>query len=773
MRRSDGSGRGRASGVARIEWLEPRQMLGGWVDTSDRAAVSSFYFSQYMASEGIPSGWTGSLVTGDPGTTTAAFKDAVLQRVNYYRAMVGVPGITAMDATYSQKAQAAALIMSANTSLSHSPPDSWTFYTADGAEGAANSCLALGTYGPTSVDRYMADPGDNNTFAGHRRWILYPQTQTMGTGDVPGGGGFYAANALWVFDANMWGPRPATRTPYVAWPSPGFVPYEVMTSRWSFSYADASFDNATVTLTRNGSPVSLTVYPIADGYGENSLVWEVPGTITSAETQYDVEIGNVLIDGTPHTFGYSVTSFSPTAPDAAPTDITLSAGSIGEKLPAGTLVGTFAAADADPGDSFVYSLVSGAGSADNASFVIDDNRLRSTSSFNVDVKPSYSIRVRVTDAGGLSYERSFTITVTKTPEDFRSEFGLVRGKVMASPALADVDGDQVIFTLTGGGSGKVYGYGNSFGNIILTGTTSKSVLTIKVKKGTGDGVVIIGNISSDGVIKSISAGTATLSGLVQLNTLNQSHGKAAVALRFLQLRDASIQAQNLPIASLKALDWQDTDATADLLTAPAIGSITIAGRKENSKTAAIEYLPGDLDASVTVAGGIGSIKAAGSITGTIRSGADARGMGIGSITAGGSVQGARIVTTGSISRFGAAALLDSDILVGVAGNFTGQFAASAGDFADTGAKLGNLSVTGKKLPQASSHPAYVSNCHISAPNLGTVSLMNVPAGSGAIVYVLNDAGTLKVNQTTLADEAMLEGGTWKLPGVRPGIWQLV
>ena len=40
--------------------------------------------------------------------------------------------------------------------------------------------------------------------------ILYPQTQFMGTGDIPSRDGYPASNALWVFDNNMWQPRPDT-----------------------------------------------------------------------------------------------------------------------------------------------------------------------------------------------------------------------------------------------------------------------------------------------------------------------------------------------------------------------------------------------------------------------------------------------------------------------------------------------------------------------------------------------------------------------------------
>ncbi len=97
--------------------------------------------------------------------------------------------------------------------------------------------------------------------------------------------------------------------------------------------------------------------------------------------------------------------------ETAPTDIALSASSVAENQPTGTAIGTFSSADADVGDTFAYTLVSGAGSANNSSFTISGNSLRTAAIFDYEVKSSYSIRVRTTDLGGLWFEKVFTITV--------------------------------------------------------------------------------------------------------------------------------------------------------------------------------------------------------------------------------------------------------------------------------------------------------------------------------------------------------------------------
>lgn len=96
----------------------------------------------------------------------------------------------------------------------------------------------------------------------------------------------------------------------------------------------------------------------------------------------------------------------------APLPPQLSPASVAENQPAGTVVGTLSATDPNAGDTvFTYELNSGTGSTDNASFTISGNELKTTASFDFETKKSYSIRVRVTDMGGLSNEEILVITI--------------------------------------------------------------------------------------------------------------------------------------------------------------------------------------------------------------------------------------------------------------------------------------------------------------------------------------------------------------------------
>ncbi len=104
-----------------------------------------------------------------------------------------------------------------------------------------------------------------------------------------------------------------------------------------------------------------------------------------------------------------------TSMNDAPTNLTLNNGSVRENLPVGTVVGTLTAVDADPGETFAYSLVSGDGGADNGSFTIEGNELKTAERFAFSTKNSYSVRIQVSDANGGSHAEAFVIAITRQP----------------------------------------------------------------------------------------------------------------------------------------------------------------------------------------------------------------------------------------------------------------------------------------------------------------------------------------------------------------------
>jgi len=309
-------------------------VTGGFaVNASSREQVRSFYNAVYSTSDGVPMQTTANVLTCTAGTNSTAFKEAVLRRINWFRAMAGLPASVSLNATFNTRDQDAAVIMSANGMLSHFPTPAWACYTGNGANAASNSNIAIGNAGGDAVTAYIWDFGANNNIVGHRRWLLYPQTQVMGTGDVPAVNGFNSANAVWVFDGNFGGTRPATRTPYVAWPPAGYLPYQLAYPQWSFALTNANLSAATVTMRSNGVNVAVSLQPYATGYGENTLVWVPMGLdytsptakmpFNGTDTVYTITVTNVQYSTVTTGFTYTVTLFDPAVPggDYAPPTI--------------------------------------------------------------------------------------------------------------------------------------------------------------------------------------------------------------------------------------------------------------------------------------------------------------------------------------------------------------------------------------------------------------------------------------------------------------------
>ncbi len=297
------------------------------VDTSKREQARVFFQTVYQSSTNVPSGWTGSIAGGAAGTTSQEFRDAVARRVNYYRAMAGMPAAVTLSDAYNAKDQQAALMMSANHALSHTPPLTWLNYTVDGATAAGSSNINYGSNGPDAIDAYIQDPGASNAAGGHRRWVLYPPSVLMGTGDVDGTGNHDQANALWIMDrAGFLGDEPPTRDGFVAWPPAGFVPYQTVFPRWSFSVPGGDVSAATVTMQRAGQAVAVRQEIIAPGYGDSTVMWVPDGQGTDFMTPtapagggdvvYNVSVTNVRVGGALKTFTYQVTTFDPSKPGA-------------------------------------------------------------------------------------------------------------------------------------------------------------------------------------------------------------------------------------------------------------------------------------------------------------------------------------------------------------------------------------------------------------------------------------------------------------------------
>lgn len=153
-----------------------------------------------------------------------------------------------------------------------------------------------------------------------------------------------------------------------------------------------------------------------------------------------------------------------------PTDVTLDNTSIDENEAVGTVVGTLSTTDVDAGETYTYTLVSGTGSTDNASFTIDGDELKSAAIFVFETKDTYSIRVSTNDGNGGDFAKEFTITVNGVSEA-PTDIAISNTFIAENQAVGTAVGN---FSTTDADVGETYTYTLVSG----TGATDNASFTI-------------------------------------------------------------------------------------------------------------------------------------------------------------------------------------------------------------------------------------------------------------------------------------------------------
>ena len=164
---------------------------------------------------------------------------------------------------------------------------------------------------------------------------------------------------------------------------------------YSLSGTDASFFNI------NNGAVTFKTAPN----------FELPSD-SGANNIYDINV--IASDGALNTT--KAVAITVTNVNEIPIDLALSNSTIAENQAINTVVGSFTTTDPDTGNTFTYTLVSGTGDTDNNVFTITNNELKTKAVFDYETKNSYSIRVKTTDQGGLSFEKQLTIGVSNVNE---------------------------------------------------------------------------------------------------------------------------------------------------------------------------------------------------------------------------------------------------------------------------------------------------------------------------------------------------------------------
>ena len=284
------------------------------IDISNRRTVVEAYGQEF--SNALPLiGWIGAIGNCQEGGSSKAFINAQLSRVNYFRAMAGIAGKVIYIDSLNRKAQKAALIMAKANALNHNPLSTWECYTKEGAQAAGKSNLAI-NFGsnPDFISQYIADFGVSNSAVGHRRWILSPRTLIMGTGNVHNQSTNYAYNALWVISDNYFQLlRNKTREEFIAWPAPGYIPYQLVYPRWSFQFDGADFSQVQIKVMHNSAVLTPKIVSNQDnGYGDNAVVWEMEMIQQpSTDLAYEVTVQNVKINNQLRSFMYKVVVIDP------------------------------------------------------------------------------------------------------------------------------------------------------------------------------------------------------------------------------------------------------------------------------------------------------------------------------------------------------------------------------------------------------------------------------------------------------------------------------
>jgi uncharacterized protein YkwD len=282
----------------------------GSVDVNDQKAVDAAYVANFAPGLKVPTGWAGSESRCVAGAQAPGSRTATLRALNFTRSLAGLAPVT-FSSDLNARSQKSALMMSANRALSHTPPKSWKCWSAAGAANAGKSNLALSYPSLTSaglVSQYLEDAGSTNRAVGHRRWLLNPFATTMGSGSTN------TANAITVV-----GPTSTSRPNpgFVSWPTAGYFPNTLEpTGRWSLSLGNRalSFRWATVRVWRNGTLLSATKNPVADGYAQPTITWQLKPSLTRSGT-FKVQVSGIraTAKGKASSHTYVVRMFTPTA----------------------------------------------------------------------------------------------------------------------------------------------------------------------------------------------------------------------------------------------------------------------------------------------------------------------------------------------------------------------------------------------------------------------------------------------------------------------------
>jgi len=280
------------------------------------------YEDEYLGTKLSTISWTGSEAGCDQGDVASETRDKVVKRVNYYRAMCGLPSIS-LNSSQNSSCQRAALMMMANNDLNHTPPNSWTCFVQEGYDASSTGNIAIGwgssepeaNHSINAVSGYMEDPGPGNEVVGHRAWLLCRKLSAIGTGSVYDADHEYQGMHGAAANCIRWGDNlngSATAGPeFITYPPATYVPSTLVFPRWHFSYPNANFSAASVSMkdSKGKTYTCNIIHRASQGGGLDArIVWEPQNVVINEDLDFTVTVSD--ISGAPKTsYEYTVKAF--------------------------------------------------------------------------------------------------------------------------------------------------------------------------------------------------------------------------------------------------------------------------------------------------------------------------------------------------------------------------------------------------------------------------------------------------------------------------------
>jgi hypothetical protein len=172
---------------------------------------------------------------------------------------------------------------------------------------------------------------------------------------------------------------------------------------------------------------------------------------------------------------------------------------IQENIAVNSLVGTVTSYDQDVGDTRTYSITGGSGAS---LFTINatTGEIRTSGAINFEAAASYTLNLRVQDAGGLFDTRTITINITDVnetpsltpPGSFNFNENIAAGTVVTTLSATDPDvGQTLTYSIQSGNTGNMFAINGSTGVITFNGSpnfediNSYSLVVRATDNGTG------------------------------------------------------------------------------------------------------------------------------------------------------------------------------------------------------------------------------------------------------------------------------------------------